>query len=346
MRTYPFHHSSPSAHTPLRSILIWSLLNFFFSSSFFQNKGAVAGVFSVVGLIGLVLLIALITNVIRRRRERKFDKELYIATQEAAATAPKINFLDDEDDEPKRNGYSDASHGTYGQPPMQAYSMRHMGGHVDEYDPGAAGIGLPRGGYPLDDGRPLYPQFAMPRDAMAPYDSYADGPFGRGNMALSSAAAAGLPYSRSPPPRDPTNLGRSKSGSTIATHPSHPSNPSTPSHTSHYPQPYSVGQTVAPPSLPNPYTEEHPTPPRKEPVVESADDAAYGGLGYVEDDDVEEEAPKRVLKVRYSFYFVSQSTLWLMSFCLFRLRMKVDQRTMHFDQAFFSFLFILSFISY
>jgi len=163
-----------------------------------------------------------------------------------------------------------------------------MGGHVDEYDPGAAGIGLPRGGYPLEDGRPLYPQFAMPRDAMAPYDSYADGPFGRGNMALSAAASG--PYSRSPPPREPTNLGRSKSGSTIATHPSHPS---TPSHTSHYPQPYSVGQTVAPPSLPNPYTEEHPT--RKEPLGESPDDgAAYGG--YVED-DVEEEVPKRVLKI-------------------------------------------------
>jgi hypothetical protein len=48
---------------------------------FFSNKGAVAGVFTVVGVVALVLLIA-------RRRERDFNKELDAATREAAAAAP------------------------------------------------------------------------------------------------------------------------------------------------------------------------------------------------------------------------------------------------------------------
>ena len=256
-----------------------------------------AGVFSVVGLIGLVILIALIMNIIRRREARKFDKELRKATQEAAATAPNPNFLDDEDDERKLNGYSDASsHGTYRQPPVQAYNMRHMGGYPDEYDSGAAGIGLSRGAYPSDDGRTPYPQFAMARDAMAPYETYADGPFGRGRMALGAAAAASgqqqqQQYSRSPPPRDPSNLGRSKSNSTAASH-------STPTYT---PQPsYPVGATT---NFPNPHTHAHAEEGQERMMkssAESVDDAAAYG-GYVES-DVEEEVPRRVLKVCYGFF--------------------------------------------
>lgn len=118
-------------------------------SSFFHNTGAVAGVFSVAGLIVLAIVIALVTNGLRRRRARKFDRELAAATLEAAS-APKPVFLDDDDDYPGagRGGYgssggdmgyggqySDASsHGTYGQPAMSAgshgesYGMREMGG--------------------------------------------------------------------------------------------------------------------------------------------------------------------------------------------------------------------------
>jgi len=40
-------------------------------NAFFENKGAVAGVFSVVVLIRLVILIALIINIIRRREAKK-----------------------------------------------------------------------------------------------------------------------------------------------------------------------------------------------------------------------------------------------------------------------------------
>ena len=117
---------------------------------FFDNKAQVAGVFAVVGLVGLVGLIVLITNVIRRRRAKKFDEEIEKAAAEAAA-APAPVFLDDDGDDGRyrpgggyggydRGGYtggaqySDASsHGTYSQPPMstgphsEAYNMRDIG---------------------------------------------------------------------------------------------------------------------------------------------------------------------------------------------------------------------------
>lgn len=150
------------------------------SKGFFHNTGAVAGVFSVAGLIVLAVVIALVTNGIRRRRARRFDRELAAATLEAAS-APKPVFLDDDDEEypgAARGGYgssgagndmgygqfSDASsHGTYAQPAMsvgshggESYGMRELGsgqsmGHAahsvgpgeifDPYAIGAAGAG-------------------------------------------------------------------------------------------------------------------------------------------------------------------------------------------------------------
>ena len=56
-------HLSPSS--PLRPLC-----------SFFHNKGAVAGVFTVVGLIALIIFFILGTTFIRKRRARKFDKEI------------------------------------------------------------------------------------------------------------------------------------------------------------------------------------------------------------------------------------------------------------------------------
>ena len=223
--------------------------------------------------------------------------------------------------------------------------MRDMGGHstgVGEiYDPyaagGAAGIGVARArsarvnpgnaaynpyAAALQEGGSPYPQFAM-----GPHDTYgaagAGGPFGRGNMELGatiipSGQQQQQPYSqRSPPPQEYTNLGRSKSNSTAATHLSTPSQ----SHTPNYSQPqpsYPVGQmsppvrqmspprsTPTPAVLPNPYTKEHPTH-KVEPSGGSADDAAYGGY-VVDDPDEEEEVPKRVLKVSSVFFLFSLS---------------------------------------
>lgn len=128
------------------------------SKGFFQNTGAVAGTFTVVGLVGLAILIFIITTVIRRRRADRFDKDVALAAAEAAATAHNPGFDDD-------YGYSANHHGvsgygyadTYPQAPVQfpptrdAYGMSNIGASVhtdpDNYSvgtgggPGAAGIG-------------------------------------------------------------------------------------------------------------------------------------------------------------------------------------------------------------
>ena len=259
--------------------------------------------------------------------------------------------MDDEDDEPKRTGYSDVSHGTYGQPPMEAYNMRDMGGHstaVGEiYDPYAneAGIGVARArsaratnpanaalnpyAAALQEGGSPYPQFAM-----GPRDTYgaAGGPFGRNNMEYGAAIIPNgqqqlqPPYSqRSPPPQEYTTVGRSKSNSTAATHLSTPSQSHTPNYSQSQAQPsYPVRQmsppriTPAPGIPPNSYA---PPPPHihasheMEPSGGSADDAAYGG--YVVD-DVEEEVPKRVLKVCYTvFLYIFLPKYPMADVCLF-----------------------------
>lgn len=126
------------------------------SKGFFQNTGAVAGTFSVVGLIGLGILIFLVTTVMRRRRADKFDKDVALAAAEAAATAHSPDFDD--------YGYSAGRHGvggygyadTYPQDPVQfpptreTYGMSNVGANayaepdthsVGTGGPGAAGIG-------------------------------------------------------------------------------------------------------------------------------------------------------------------------------------------------------------
>ena len=127
-----------------------------------------------MGVVALILLVVLVTNGVRRRRARKFDKELQAATLEAAS-APKPMFLDDDEDDAGYNrsgsgptghgayggggAFSDvSSHGTYNQPAMSAesYGMREMGyppppagppvGPGEIYDPyGSGGVGVASG---------------------------------------------------------------------------------------------------------------------------------------------------------------------------------------------------------
>ena len=155
---------------------------------FFQNTGAVAGVFTVVGLIAVVIVVAIIINIVRRRQAQNFDREIAEAAAEAAAARAPA-FLDDETDSYGPGGYggaygkfSDVSHGTFSQPPMtESYGMREMvPGEV--YDPaiygapgaagvgaGAAGIGVARArsrrdfAAGLQEGASPYPAFAGPR---------------------------------------------------------------------------------------------------------------------------------------------------------------------------------------
>lgn len=85
---------------PLRLGNRKSSTSYFFSSltistRFFQNTGAVVGVFVVVGIVATALLVLLATVFIRRRRAKQFDREVQEAAREAArAQAP----VDDDDD--------------------------------------------------------------------------------------------------------------------------------------------------------------------------------------------------------------------------------------------------------
>ncbi|CCM04280.1 uncharacterized protein FIBRA_06451 [Fibroporia radiculosa] len=120
-------------------------------SSFWNNKGDVAGVFTVVGVVALVVLIAIITGAVRRRRARKFDRDAAEAAAEAAANTHAPDFTDDDygyrddrnQDFAERGGYSDtASHGTFSQPPMQpgeSYNMSELPPFDPYFSAGAAG---------------------------------------------------------------------------------------------------------------------------------------------------------------------------------------------------------------
>ncbi len=126
--------------------------------SFFQNTGAVAGVFSAVGIVALVLIVVVVTNAVRRRRAKKLDREIAEAAAEAAYAQPA--FTDDDYFPPDdrlgnggssngggdlrsmtTTGYSDTTHGTFAQPPMghgESYNMAEL----NPYEYGAAGVGV------------------------------------------------------------------------------------------------------------------------------------------------------------------------------------------------------------
>ncbi|KAI0648594.1 hypothetical protein C8Q79DRAFT_1008895 [Trametes meyenii] len=184
------------------------------SKGFFQNTGAVAGVFTVVGLAVVVIAVAIVTNAIRKRRAKKLDREIAEAAAEAAHAAP---FTDDDfypddrlgkggsssggggDLRSTNTGYSDTTHGTFAQPPMstgESYNMAELA----PYDyggvaaGGAAGIGAMGG---LNRARSMgqsqnttpYNAFAGPPANMAsPYES---GAYGQQSMAYAQRGGAG-----------------------------------------------------------------------------------------------------------------------------------------------------------
>ena len=116
------------------------------SLRFFSNKGAVAGVFTVVGLVVLALVIALIVNAIRRRRAEKFDRDVAEAAAEAAASS-RSPFDEYSYGNSGGNGggggggygYSDNSHGTYQLPPMSPQNVPYGMSEMSQYDPYTAG---------------------------------------------------------------------------------------------------------------------------------------------------------------------------------------------------------------
>ncbi|KAF7353953.1 hypothetical protein MVEN_01081700 [Mycena venus] len=56
------------------------------TKGFLQNKGAVAAVFTIVGLVAAGVLFALVTSAIRRRRAKRFDREIAEEAKRARPT--------------------------------------------------------------------------------------------------------------------------------------------------------------------------------------------------------------------------------------------------------------------
>ncbi|KAJ6566978.1 hypothetical protein B0H19DRAFT_716330 [Mycena capillaripes] len=112
------------------------------TKGFLQNKGAVAAVFTIVGLVAAGLLFALVTNALRRRRAKRFDREI----AEEAKRAPAPVFMDDDDD--YAGGYSGAYAGGGG----GGYSDgAGYGAQQHQADPYAASHGPSSEGYPASD---------------------------------------------------------------------------------------------------------------------------------------------------------------------------------------------------
>ena len=122
---------------------------------FFHNKGAVAGTFTVVGLVALAIAIAFITNAVRRRRAKKFDREIADAAEEARKAPTDPDFFHPEDDFTSgydgysggsRSVYTDHTHGTYSQQPLrpvESYGMSELNsGANDPYAVAGVGAGM------------------------------------------------------------------------------------------------------------------------------------------------------------------------------------------------------------
>ncbi|KAG9095652.1 hypothetical protein FRC06_009576 [Ceratobasidium sp. 370] len=112
---------------------------------FFQNTGAVVGVFVVVGIAATILAIFIITTFIRRRRAKQFDRDVQEAAREAALVQAPVD-----DDDYGAN----ASYNTHASQPMSTERPNYGYGSAgaSSWDPyGRAGAGA--GGYEMHNRR-------------------------------------------------------------------------------------------------------------------------------------------------------------------------------------------------
>ncbi|KAH8983712.1 hypothetical protein EDB86DRAFT_3085181 [Lactarius hatsudake] len=192
------------------------------STGFFHNKGAMAGVFSVVGVVAIVLVFFLLTSYLRRRRAREFDREIDEAAAAAAAAQPPD--FDDYDYNSAGGGYghfSETSHGTLSQLPLSHDQSANVHGSYDAYT-GAAGAGAGAAGIGAR-GRSLrnggqqdpYGALANPPEQYEIKESLAAGA-GATNYDILQAAglASSDPYAvtRGPSTRSGLSQGHSQSG--------------------------------------------------------------------------------------------------------------------------------------
>lgn len=106
------------------------------TNGFFDNTGAVAGVFVVVGLAVTAGVLAFIFFMLRRRRRQRLDRDVAAAAAAAAAGAShhhRSAFDDDEDE--KNNPATSYGGGYYAATDIHAQPQPSMGQYSDYEDP-------------------------------------------------------------------------------------------------------------------------------------------------------------------------------------------------------------------
>ena len=110
------------------------------TSGFFANKGAVAGVFVVVGLVVVGTIFALGLLCFRRRRRQRLDREVTAAAIAASSSNAHRSPIDDADD--MQSGPTSESFPSTASAPMAQYNNYGASyGNAGGYDPYAAAAG-------------------------------------------------------------------------------------------------------------------------------------------------------------------------------------------------------------
>nr|GAT56062.1 predicted protein [Mycena chlorophos] len=240
------------------------------SKGFFENKGAVGATFAIVGVVAVGIIFAIVTATLRRRRARRFDREI----AEEAKRAPAPVFMDDDDD------YNPGGYSAYG---------AHPGPHSQQHD-------AMSGGYPASgEGTPsnyMYPSgysdlgFSDMPGYGAPQQQQ-DWAGHAQQAYVYPGEEQGQGYPPAPSATPPAELNRSKSGgggrSLMDSYNS--------------PPPAEQPRTNAMPQYADGYVAQY----QQSPHVVEEDDAAYGGVeshhGHVGYDYEEDDGAPRVLKV-------------------------------------------------
>ncbi|KAG9009512.1 hypothetical protein FRB93_005449 [Tulasnella sp. JGI-2019a] len=186
------------------------------SSSFFQNKGAVAAIFVIAGLAGTAILLVGMIVLVRRRRAKQLEKEAALTAADAARTTRKPPSEYDEDDmgpamsEPEMTQRNIGGGAGYGGPAAATGYGTATYGYGNTYgNTAASGAGAP-------GGRGAYGE--------RPYDNGRNAGYGGAAAVVGAAVGAGATRGtrergrgNSPPPNDyyssaPYNAGNANAG--------------------------------------------------------------------------------------------------------------------------------------
>ncbi|KAG6857535.1 hypothetical protein H0H87_000134 [Tephrocybe sp. NHM501043] len=205
-------------------------------NSFFQNTGAVAGVFVVVGLAAASILLWILFALRRRRRTQRLEHDTAVSATLAAAGFHRTP-LDDDDDNENANGsrrsrlgspeiemHHRTSSGLASTTPSGARTSAYMDSpHPDDPDafnpyrdyvvegPAASGGNLPPSAFyngPYRDRTPSSGEHAHNHSASGSYEPLLAAYYRQGQTVSSPALATGAspPSPPSPPPRNPLRL--------------------------------------------------------------------------------------------------------------------------------------------